>query len=133
MVTNHAPHTKNSRNIIADRFPRTVGDRVSSAFMSEPPPSTPAIAAECAAAGLGARRRARTYHKPGLPRPGRAGRALSGGEVPAGDNGHWKVVDGVIDYDALSEATGDKSLWTQKEYADFVLRLEGRDHETPAA
>jgi hypothetical protein len=59
------------------------------------------------------------------------GRDLSGWEVPAGDNGHWKVVDGVIDYDAMSEATGEKSLWTQKEYADFVLRLEWRIKETP--
>ena len=59
------------------------------------------------------------------------GRDLSGWEVPAGDNGHWKVVDGVIDYDALSEATGDKSLWTQKEYADFVLRVEWRIKDTP--
>jgi len=59
------------------------------------------------------------------------GRDLSGWEVPAGDNGHWKVLDGVIDYDAMSEATGDKSLWTQKEYADFVLRVEWRIKETP--
>ena len=62
------------------------------------------------------------------PPPGFAplfnGRDLSGWEVPAGDNGHWKVVDGVIDYDALSEATGDKALWTQKEYAR--LRAAGR-------
>ncbi len=59
------------------------------------------------------------------------GRDLSGWEVPAGDNGHWKVVDGVIDYDAASEATGDKSLWSQKEYGDFVLRVEWRIKETP--
>jgi len=69
------------------------------------------------------------------PPPGFAslfnGRDLSGWEVPAGDNGHWKVDGGVIDYDALSEATGDKALWTQKEYADFVLRLEWRIKETP--
>jgi hypothetical protein len=59
------------------------------------------------------------------------GRDLSGWEVPAGDNGHWKVVNGVIDYDAMSEATGDKSLWTQKEYGDFILRVEWRIKETP--
>src|SRR5262245_66684434 len=59
------------------------------------------------------------------------GRDLSGWEVPAGDNGHWKVEGGVIDYDAMSEATGDKALWTQKEYTDFVLRPEGRIKETP--
>lgn len=59
------------------------------------------------------------------------GRDLSGWEVPAGDNGHWKVEGGVIDYDAASEATGDKTLWTRKEYADFTLRLEWRIKETP--
>jgi hypothetical protein len=59
------------------------------------------------------------------------GRDLSGWQVPAGDNGHWKVLDGVIDYDASSEAVGDKSLWTQKDYGDFVLRLEWRIKETP--
>jgi hypothetical protein len=59
------------------------------------------------------------------------GHDLSGWEVPAGDNGHWKVLDGVIDYDAQSEATGEKSLWTQKEYVDFVLRVEWRIKETP--
>jgi hypothetical protein len=59
------------------------------------------------------------------------GRDLSGWEVPAGDNGHWKVVHGVIDYDAASEATGEKSLWSQKEYGNFVLRVEWRIKETP--
>ena len=59
------------------------------------------------------------------------GKDLTGWKVPAGDNGHWKVVDGVIDYDAQSEATGDKSLWTEKEYGDFVMRVEWRIKETP--
>ena len=59
------------------------------------------------------------------------GKDLAGWKVPAGDNGHWKVVDGVIDYDAKSEAAGDKSLWTEKEYGDFVLRAEWRIKETP--
>lgn len=54
------------------------------------------------------------------------GRDLGGWKVPAGDNGHWKVVDGVIDYDALSEAPGDKDLWTERSYRDFVLRLDWR-------
>ena len=36
------------------------------------------------------------------------GRDLTGWKVPDGDNGHWKVVDGVIDYDAQSEAHGDE-------------------------
>jgi hypothetical protein len=59
------------------------------------------------------------------------GKDLSGWKIPAGDNGHWKVVDGVIDYDAMSEAKDDKSLYTEKSYRDFVLRLEWRIKETP--
>jgi hypothetical protein len=59
------------------------------------------------------------------------GRDLTGWRVPEGDGGHWKVVDGVIDYDARSEARGDKSLWTEKEYGNFVLRLDWRLKEAP--
>jgi type 1 glutamine amidotransferase len=59
------------------------------------------------------------------------GKDLSGWKVPAGDNGHWKVVDGVIDYDAQSEASGDKSLWSEREYGDFILRLDWRLKEAP--
>jgi hypothetical protein len=59
------------------------------------------------------------------------GKDLTGWKIPAGDNGHWKVVDGVIDYDAQSEAKDDKSLWSEKEYGDFVLRAEWRIKETP--
>ena len=54
------------------------------------------------------------------------GTSFDGWIVPKGDNGHWKIVDGVIDYDAQSEAPGDKNLWTKSEYADFVLRVEWR-------
>ncbi|MGH9338414.1 MAG: 3-keto-disaccharide hydrolase [Acidobacteriota bacterium] len=59
------------------------------------------------------------------------GNDLNGWNIPEGDNGHWKVLDGVIDYDAESEASGDKSLWSQKEYGDFVMRVEWRIKETP--
>jgi len=59
------------------------------------------------------------------------GRDLSGWKVPVGDNGHWKVVGGVIDIDARSEASGDKSLWSENEFGDFVLRVEWRIKETP--
>lgn len=54
------------------------------------------------------------------------GRDLSGWRIPEGDGGHWKVVDGVIDYDAQSEAEGDKSLWTEEEFGDYVLRIDWR-------
>lgn len=56
---------------------------------------------------------------------------LSGWVIPEGDKGHWRVVDGVIDYDALSEAPGDKDLWTENEFGDFELRLDWRLTETP--
>ncbi len=59
------------------------------------------------------------------------GHDLSGWKVPDGDNGHWKVVDGVIDYDAGSEAKGDKSLWSEREYGDFALQLDWRLKEAP--
>ncbi len=58
------------------------------------------------------------------------GRDLTGWVVPEGDNGHWKVAGGVIDYDAMSEAKKDKNLWTQQEFGDFVLRLDWRIKET---
>jgi hypothetical protein len=55
------------------------------------------------------------------------GRDLSGWKVPPGDNGHWKVVNGVIDYDARSESkVADKSLWTEASFKDFVLRVDWR-------
>lgn len=59
------------------------------------------------------------------------GKDFTGWIVPEGDNGHWRVVDGVIDYDALSEAPGGKDLWTEKEYGDFILRLDWRITATP--
>jgi hypothetical protein len=54
------------------------------------------------------------------------GKDLTGWKVPAGDNGHWKVVDGVIDYDARSEGKGDKCLWSEKSFKDFILRIDWR-------
>jgi hypothetical protein len=59
------------------------------------------------------------------------GKDLSGWKVPEGDNGHWKVVNGVIDYDARSEAKGDKSLWTEKSYKNFILRVDWRLKKEP--
>ena len=59
------------------------------------------------------------------------GNDLAGWIVPEGDGGHWRVADGVIDYDAMSEAPGDKDLWTGESFGDFVLRLEWRIPETP--
>jgi hypothetical protein len=54
------------------------------------------------------------------------GKSFAGWKVPPGDNGHWKVVDGVIDCDAKSEAKGEKSLWSEKSFKDFILRIDWR-------
>jgi hypothetical protein len=54
------------------------------------------------------------------------GKDLTGWKIPVGDNGHWSVIDGVIDYDARSEAKEDKNLWSAKEYKDFELHVEWR-------
>ncbi|MBE0540269.1 MAG: DUF1080 domain-containing protein [Verrucomicrobia bacterium] len=59
------------------------------------------------------------------------GKDFAGWTIPVGDNGHWKVLEGVIDYDARSEAPGDKNLWTEREYGDFILKVDWRIKETP--
>jgi len=59
------------------------------------------------------------------------GRDLTGWKIPQGDNGHWKIVNGVIDYDAQSEAPKDKNLWTDKSYRNFVVRVDWRIKATP--
>src|SRR5262249_22210444 len=59
------------------------------------------------------------------------GHDLAGWKIPAGDNGHWRVVEGVIDYDAESEASGDKSLWSERSFGDFTLRVDWRIKGTP--
>jgi hypothetical protein len=58
------------------------------------------------------------------------GKDLSGWKVPEGDNGHWKVVDGAIDYDARSEATGNKNLMTEEEFGDYTIYFDWRFKRT---
>ncbi len=58
------------------------------------------------------------------------GKNFTNWKVPQGDNGHWKIMNGVIDYDAESEAQ-DKNLWSEKEYRDFVLYVDWRIKEVP--
>jgi len=59
------------------------------------------------------------------------GEDLSGWIVPEGDGGHWQVKDGVIDYDAMSQAEGDKNLWTEEEFGNFQLQIDWRLTDTP--
>jgi hypothetical protein len=57
------------------------------------------------------------------------GKDLAGWVVPENDGGHWKVLDGVIDYDARSEAKKDKNLWTEREFGDFTLKIDWKIKE----
>jgi hypothetical protein len=59
------------------------------------------------------------------------GRDFTNWTVPQGDGGHWRVEGGVIDYDALSQSSSDKNLWSEREYGDFVLVVDWRIKETP--
>lgn len=56
------------------------------------------------------------------------GKDFSGWTVPEGDNGHWKVHDGIIDYDGKSESKSKagKDLWTENEYGDVTIMLDWR-------
>jgi hypothetical protein len=58
------------------------------------------------------------------------GKDFTGWKVPEGDNGHWKVIDGLIDYDAMSEAEGNKSLWTEESFGDYAMHVEWRFKKT---
>ncbi|MCL5279092.1 MAG: DUF1080 domain-containing protein [Planctomycetes bacterium] len=56
---------------------------------------------------------------------------LTGWKVPAGDNGHWKVVDGVIDCDGKPRSREGVVLWTADSFENFSLHVECRfDHVT---
>jgi len=55
---------------------------------------------------------------------------LSGWRQDAGHDGHWKPSDWRLDYDGQSEA-GDKNLWTEKEYGDFVMICDWRFSSKP--
>jgi len=59
------------------------------------------------------------------------GKNLDAWKIPEGDNGHWKIVEGVIDYDGKSEAQGEKSLWTKESFRNFVLKVDWRFTREP--
>jgi len=58
------------------------------------------------------------------------GNDLTGWKVPSGNDGIWKVVDGVIDCTPRSDLKGDNSLWSKKALGDFTLHIEWRLKET---
>lgn len=60
------------------------------------------------------------------------GNSLDGWKLHPKSAGHWQVIDGVIDYDALSEAPdlNDKHMWTEESFGDFELSVDWRIKET---
>lgn len=54
------------------------------------------------------------------------GKTLEGWQTTPEMEEHWKVIDGVIDYNALA----GEHLWTEKSYGDFELRVDWRIKET---
>lgn len=61
------------------------------------------------------------------------GKDLTGWVIPEGDNGHWKVVDGVIDYDARSQSKGERNLKTEQEFGDYILKIDWKIKEVSGA
>ena len=57
------------------------------------------------------------------------GRNFDGWQVSPGDSA-WTIVDGVIDCDPKYQAP-EKNLWTEKEYRDFILRVDWRIKDDP--
>ena len=54
------------------------------------------------------------------------GKSLDGWKTGPKTEGHWKVVDGVIDYDALA----GEHLWSNEPFRDFELHVDWRIKET---
>lgn len=54
------------------------------------------------------------------------GKSLDGWKLGPKSKDHWKVVDGVIDYDALA----GEHLWSAKSFGDFELHVDWRIKET---
>ncbi|MHC4744165.1 MAG: 3-keto-disaccharide hydrolase [Planctomycetota bacterium] len=56
---------------------------------------------------------------------------LRGWKMPEGHEGHWQAKNWILDYDGKSEAKGDKNLWTEEEFGNFVLIVDWRQPRKP--
>ncbi len=56
---------------------------------------------------------------------------LRGWKMVEGHQGHWRAKNWILDYDGKSQAKGDKNLWTQEEFGDFVLIVDWRQPRKP--
>ncbi len=56
------------------------------------------------------------------------GKDFTGWKVPEGGEDHWKVLDYMIDYNALASGE-EKNLWTEESFGDFALHVDWRFKE----
>ena len=61
------------------------------------------------------------------------GKTMKGWKMVTGHKGHWRAVNGVIDYDGKSEAKtrAAQSLYSQQWYHDFTFKFEWRLSSEP--
>jgi hypothetical protein len=60
------------------------------------------------------------------------GKDLDAWRLPRDDKNHWKLLkEGLLDYDGLSQAKGEKHLWSRKPFRDFVLVVDWRLKNEP--
>jgi hypothetical protein len=55
---------------------------------------------------------------------------LRGWKQTAGNEGHWRAKDWILDYDGKSEAQ-DKNLWTEEDFGNFILIVDWRLPDEP--
>ena len=61
------------------------------------------------------------------------GRTMKGWRMVPGHEGHWRALNGVIDYDGKSEAKtrSDQDLYSEQWYRDFTFKFEWRFASAP--
>ncbi len=61
------------------------------------------------------------------------GRTMQGWRMVPGHEGHWRALNGVIDYDGRSEAKprSDQDLYSEHWYRDFTFKFEWRFSSPP--
>ncbi len=59
------------------------------------------------------------------------GTDMTGWRVSEAAAESWSVIDGVIDCDPRSRLGGDRNIWTEEAYGDFILHIEWRIKDTP--
>ncbi len=59
------------------------------------------------------------------------GEDLTGWRVSEAAAESWSVIDGVINCDPRTQLSGDRDIWTEESYGDFILYIEWRITDAP--